>query len=57
MIYDLCKIDIDNEKLLKKLLSDISRSIKKLLKKLIIFITNPDFVKQMKKKYPDNDIV
>ena len=49
MIYNFYKINIDNEKLLKKSLFNVSRFIKKSLKKLITFIITFNLLIAMKK--------
>ena len=54
MIYELYKIDIDNKKLLKELLLNISRSIEKLLKELIVFVIILNLIKRIKDKYKKN---
>ena len=43
-MYNLYKTGVDNEKLLKKLLLDVSRSTKKLLKESITFVIILEFI-------------
>ena len=43
-MYKLCKMNIDNKKLLEELLFNVLGTIKKLLKELIIFVINLDLI-------------
>ena len=57
MIYNFYKINIDNEKLLKESLFDVSKFIEKSLKELIIFVITFDLLIVIKKEYENNDII
>ena len=48
IIYELYKIDIDNKKLLKELLFDTLRAIKKLLKESIVSIITSNLMRRIK---------
>ena len=48
IIYELYKINIDNKKLLKELLSNISRTIEKSLKELIALIITLNLIRRIK---------
>ena len=56
-MYNFYKTNIDNKKLLKKLLFDISKFVEKSLKKLIIFIIKFNLLIAIKKKYEKNNII
>ena len=57
MIYNFYKINIDNEKLLKESLFDVSKFIEKSLKESIIFVITFDLLIVIKKEYENNDII
>ena len=57
MIYNLYEINIDNKKSLKKSLFDVSKSVEKSLKKLIILIITFDLLITIKKKYEKNNVI
>ena len=48
IIYELYKINIDNKKLLKELLSNISRTIEKSLKELTALIITLNLIRRIK---------
>ena len=48
IIYELYEIDIDNEKLLKELLFNISRAVKKSLKESIALIITSNLIRRIK---------
>ena len=56
IIYDLYKININNEIFLKKSLFYILRIVKKFLKKLTIFVIKVYLITQIKKIYAKNEI-
>ena len=56
-MYNLYKININNEKLLKKSLFDILRSVEKSLKELTIFVITFDLLITMKKKYENDNMI
>ena len=51
------KINTNNKKLLKESLLDILRSIKKLLKELIVFVITIDLIKRIKDAYKEDKIL
>ena len=56
-MYNFYKINIDNEKLLKKSLFNASRFIKKSLKELTIFVITFDLLIAIKKEYKNDNII
>ena len=56
IIYNLYKININNEIFLKKSLFYILKIVKKNLKKLTIFIIKINLITQIKKIYAKNEI-
>ena len=56
-MYNFYKTSIDNEKSLKESLFNILKFIKKLLKKLTIFIITFDLLNEIKKRYERDNIV
>ena len=57
IMYNFYKTNIDNEKFLKKSLFNTSKSIKKSLKKLTIFIITFNLLITMKEKYENDNIL
>ena len=57
MIYNLYKTNINNEKLLKESLFNISRFVEAILKKLITFVITFNLLIAIKKKYKSDNII
>lgn len=56
-MYNLYKININNEKLLKESLSNTPRPIKELLKELTSFIITSNLLITIKKEYENDNII
>ena len=56
IIYNLYKININNEKFLKESLFHISKIVENFLKELIIFVVEINLITQIKKIYAENEI-
>ena len=57
MIYNFYKINIDNEKFLKKSLFNVLRFIKEFLKELTILVVTFDLLIAIKKKYEGDNVI
>ena len=57
MIYNFYKINIDNEKFLKKSLFNVLRFIKEFLKELTILVVTFNLLIAIKKKYEGDNVI
>ena len=56
-MYNLYKININNEKSLKESLFDVLKSVKKSLKESITFVVTFDLLIAMKKEYENDNVI